>query len=211
MRRRCRTLRLTLVGFGIALSAAARGSALAAGPARVAMLVDTSQATAGAMNFVRSAVGALIAGLPDDTELLLATTGRRVQVRLAPTTDRQKALASAKGLTSDGGPTVLMDALLELDDRFMRKSVDRTAVFVILTGDGSESSKTDGDQFNTWLKTLPGRGLAAHAVILKNGNGVPEVVAHALCQATQGRCEAVGNGGLLAEKMASLAAWLTVR
>lgn len=211
MRRRSGTRMVALVGFAVALATAPFERASASGPARVAILVDTSQATAGAMNFVRAATAALISGLPDDTEVLLATTGRRLQVRLAPTTDRQKALGSTKGLTSDGGPTVLMDALLEIDDRFMRKSADRAPVFVILTGDGSESSKTDGDQFNSWLKTLPARHIAAHAVILKNGNGVPEVVAHALCQATQGRCEAVGNGGLLEERMASLAAWLTVR
>ncbi|HZR25930.1 MAG TPA: hypothetical protein VFA59_20185, partial [Vicinamibacterales bacterium] len=87
----------------------------------VAVMVDTSQATAASMNLVRTAVATFIGGLPPVDEVLLATTGRRMQVRVAPTTDRKKAVDSANGMTADGGPTVLMDGLLEIDSRFIRK------------------------------------------------------------------------------------------
>jgi len=52
-------------------------------------------------------------------------------------TVRQNA---ANGLFSDGGATPLMDALMEVDDRFMRKVEDRWPVFVLVSGDGAESS-----------------------------------------------------------------------
>jgi hypothetical protein len=175
---------------------------------RIAVLVDTSQATAGAMSFLRSSVAALIAGLPEGTEVLLATTGRRLQVRVPPTLDRKKAADSANGMASDGGGTVLMDGLLEIDDRFMKKAADRKSIFIVVTADGSENSRTEGDAFNAWLRTLPSRGVVAHAIVLKSGSGLPEVVANALTQATGGRCETIGNPGLLKEKTDALGAWL---
>src|SRR5215831_15269024 len=132
-----------------ALALTAPGRAVTAGGRlRVAILVDTSQATAGSINFVRSAVSTLIARLADDTEVVIVTTGRRAQVRTPPTTDRKKAQDSANGLTADGGGTALMDGLVEVDERFMRKAGDRKPVFVVVTGDGSENSKIDGDAFN---------------------------------------------------------------
>jgi hypothetical protein len=40
--------------------------------------------------------------------------------------------------------------------------------------------------------------------VLKSGNGPPEVIANALAQATGGRCETIGNAGLLQEKMSAI-------
>ena len=174
----------------------------------VAVMVDTSQATAASMNLVRTAVATFIGGLPPVDEVLLATTGRRMQVRVAPTTDRKKAVDSANGMTADGGPTVLMDGLLEIDSRFIRKG-NRNATFVIVTGDGTESSKGEPDAFNAWLKVLSTRGLVAHAVVLKSSsNGLPEVIANAVVQATGGRLETIGNAGSLLEKLDGIAARL---
>lgn len=179
------------------------------GDALVAVLVDTSQATATSTNFLRSSVAAFIGGLSPTTDVLLATTGRRLQVRLAPTADRKKAIESANGITSDGGPTVLMDGLLEVDSRFIKKA-NRKATIVIITGDGSESSRGEPDAFNEWLRTLATRGIVAHAVVLKSGsNGLPEVVANAVVRSTGGRLETIGNPGLLKEKMDLLLAKIT--
>ena len=186
-------------------SATTTGRTAATG-SRVAVVVDTSQATANSMNFLRSAVATLITRLPEGTEVLLATTGRRLQVRVAPTVDRRKAADSANAMTSDGGPTVLLDGLLEIDERFMRNVNGRNGVFVLVTGDGSESSKSEGTAFNSWLATLSARSIVAHAVVLKTGNGVPEVVAKAIAGATGGRCETIGSAALLQDKMEAIAA-----
>ena len=66
----------------------------------------------------------------------MITTGRQVRVRVPPTTDRQKLKEVAAGLFNDGGSTVLMDGLLEIDERFFRRSENRWPVFVIFTSDG---------------------------------------------------------------------------
>jgi len=210
MIRCCSALIVLALVLTAPLPLAGEGSSVQTSGMRVAVVVDTSQATVGSFNLVRPAASTLIEGLPEGTEVLLATTGRRMQVRVPPTTDRKKLLDSARGLTSDGGPTVLMDGLLEIDERFMRKANDRKPVFVIVTGDGSEGSvRTDGAAFNTWLRTLAPRGVVAHAVVLKSGNGLPEVVANAMTQATNGHFETIGNAGLLQGKMEALAALLS--
>ena len=137
--------------------------------------------------------------------MLLVTTGRRVQVRVPPTTDHKKLEDSARGLLSDNGPTPLADALLEIDERFMTAK-NRRPVFVILTGDGSESStRSDDKQFGSWLDHLAARGVRAHAVVLKTGNGVPEAIAGAVVRATGGHFETVSSGTALGDKLKSIA------
>ncbi len=121
------------------------------GPMRVALLVDTSEATAPAISQLRTGVVAFIDALPPEHEIALVSTGRRVQVRVQPTIDRKKLLAGANGLLSDGGATPLADALLEVNDRFMKKADH--PVFVIVTGDGPDSSiRTDDQAFNGFLQ-----------------------------------------------------------
>lgn len=175
-------------------------------PVRIALLVDTSAGTSAVLHQVRSSLIAFVDALPPDPELLLVSTGRRIQVRVQPTADRKKVKDSISGLVADGGPTPLMDALREIDDRFMRKAEDRSPVFVILTGDGSENSvNTDGPAFNTWLRTLGPRGVSAHAIVLKTGNGVPETVARAVTQTVGGHFETTGSGARLPDLMKALA------
>ena len=144
--------------------------------------------------------------LPPDVEVLIVSTGRRIQVRQMPTTDRKKAKDSVTGLMADGGPTPLMDALRDIDERFLRGPGDRWPVFVIVTGDGSENSKnTDAPSFNAWLRTLPPRRIVAHAIVLKTTDGFAETIARMVVQATGGHLETVGNGGLLAARLKALA------
>src|SRR5262245_32307984 len=110
---------------------------------------------------------------------MLVSTGRQMRIRVPPTPDRKKPTDAAKGLFSGGGATPLMDALLEIDERFMRTADDRWPVFVIITGDGAESSAGGNEKrFNDRLDALPMRGVAAHAITLKyRGGGMPEIVA----------------------------------
>jgi hypothetical protein len=138
------TNRAAMIALMLMLTAAPS----AAAPMRIALLVDTSAGTSSAIVQIRAGVSAFLEALPPEHEVVLVTTGRRTQVRVPPTTDRSKLTASAGGMLPDNGPTALMDALTEVDDRFMRKAGDRAPVFVIVTGDGSENSKGD-DQGST--------------------------------------------------------------
>jgi hypothetical protein len=172
---------------------------------RVALFVDTSEAASPALSQIRDGVAAFIDALPPETEVVLVSTGRRVQVRVPPTTDHKKLKSAASGLLSDGGPTPLLDALLEVDDRFMKKS-DRP-IFVIVTGDGSESSvRVDDKAFNRWLSSMAARHITVHGILLKStGTGMPETITNAAVKASGGHYDVMSNGKALPEKLKALA------
>ncbi|HMB79547.1 MAG TPA: VWA domain-containing protein [Vicinamibacterales bacterium] len=200
------TFRMTAVGVILMLAPAIS----AAPPMRVALLIDTSAATTSALPQIRAGVSAFLDALPPEHEVLLVTTGRHTQVRVPPTTDRAKLKASAGGLLSDSGPTALMDALTEVDQRFMRKAGQRWPVFVIITGDGSENSKdVDEPAFNRWMTDVARRGVSVNAIVLKaSGTGLPEFIASTLVKATHGHFATMGNGAGIAESMTQLAGQL---
>jgi VWA domain-containing protein len=172
---------------------------------RVALLVDTGEGATPALPEIRTGLIAFIDALPPGDEMLLVSTGRRVQVRVPPTSDHKKLKDSAAGLVSDGGPTPLVDALMETNDRFMKKA--ENPVFVIITGDGSESSvRTDDPTFNQWLQSLRDRRVPAHALVLKyQNNGLPDRIVTLAAQASGGHYEAMSNGKAIPEKMKALA------
>jgi hypothetical protein len=179
-------------------------AAQTAAPLRIAILVDTSAGTSTSLHVIKSAVASFVETLPDGAEILLVSTGRRTQVRLPPTTDRKKVAQSANGISADGGPTPLMESVLEIDERFMRRGV--RPVYVLVTSDGSESSaQGTADKFNAWLPTLGARHAVAHAIVLKSGNGFPEQVARALVQSTGGVFETIGNAGVLGDRLKVIA------
>jgi Mg-chelatase subunit ChlD len=170
------------------------------------LFVDTSDGTSAALNHIRAGLLAFLDAVPPDAEVMLISTGRQVRVRIQPTTDRKKLKDVAGGLFSDGGATPLIDALLEMDDRFVRKSPDRWPVFVIITGDGSESSEPAHEkQFNTWLRDLPARGISAHAFALKyKGGGLPDTIASHVVQTVDGRFDFMNTSNALPEKLRAL-------
>jgi len=181
-------------------------SGLVKSPMRIALFIDTSDGTANATSQIRTGLTAFLEALPADAEVMVVSTGRQVRVRLQPTTDRKKALDLAKGLFSDGGATPLRDALLEIDDRFFRKTEDRWPVFVIVTGDSAESSAPANEtKFNKWLNDLPARGISAHAFALKyRGGGVPDLVAHHVVQTAGGRFDFMNTANALPDKLKAL-------
>jgi hypothetical protein len=201
-------LRRLLVVVAIALTIAPPLSA--AGTMRVAVLVDTSAATASAIVQIRAAVSAFIDALPPESEALLVTTGRRTQVREQPTTDKAKLKGSASGMLSENGPTALMDALVDVDERFMRKAGERWPVFVILTADGNDSSKEDEQAFNRWISEVTRRGVSVNALVLKASTlGLTGSIATVLTRATHGHYASMGMTSGISEAMTKLADQLT--
>jgi len=180
---------------------------LAESPMRIVLLVDTSEGTTPAVNHIRTALSAFLDALPPEHEVTLVSTGRQVRVRVPPTTDRKKLKDAANGIFSEGGATPLMDALLEMDDRFLRKAEDRWPVFVIITGDGGESSAGANEKkFNDWLRALPARGISAHGVSLKlKGGGTPEMIAQHVSQTAGGQYDFINTSNSLPGKMKGIA------
>jgi hypothetical protein len=180
---------------------------LAADPMRIALIVDTSDGASKALTDFRTGLVAFLDALPPGPEVMLVSTGRQARVRVPPTTDRRKVREAAAGIFSDGGATILSDALLEMDDRFLHKAEDRWPVFVILTGDGTEGSAPANEKkLNEWIAALPARGISAHAIVIKyRGGGQPEVVASHVVQTAGGRYEFINTSNSVPEKMTALA------
>ena len=180
---------------------------LAQSPMRVALIVDTGDGMEKALNHLRAGVLAFADALPAPHEILLVSTGRQVRVRVQPTADRKKIKDAAAGLFLDGGGTPLMDGLMEIDDRFIRKADDRWPVFIIVTSDGSESSAGANEKkFNDWLAVLPSRGVSAHAIAIKyRGGSMTEVVAEHVTQTAGGHYDYMNTSNSLPEKMKAVA------
>ena len=182
-------------------------------PMRIALFLDTSDAAAPALTHLRAGAIAFLDALPPEDEVLLVTTGRQARVRVPPTTDRAKLKKEAGGLFGDGAGTVLMDGLMEIDDRFFKKADDRWPVFVIFTSDGTESSAGAREkEFNKWNLAIGARGVTVHAFVFKTGKGgaMPEVVANNLTRNTGGRYDVMNTTNALSEKMKALAEQLAL-
>jgi hypothetical protein len=176
-------------------------------PMRIALMLDTSDAAAPALTHMRSAVANFLDALPPEDEVILITTGRQMRVRVPPSTDRRKLKETAAGLFTDGAGTVLMDGLLEIDDRFFKKADDRWPVFVIFTSDGTEASTGSREkEFMKWTPMLGPRGITVHAFVMKTpkSSGMPEIVAENLTQNSGGRYDVMNTTTALPEKMKAL-------
>ena len=185
----------------------------ASDPMRIALVLDTSDAASPGLVHMRTAAVAFLDALPPEDEVLIVTTGRQARVRVQPTTDRKKLKETAGGLFTDGAGTVLMDGLLEIDDRFLKKADDRWPVFVIFTSDGTESSASAHEkEFNRWAVGLGPRGVTVHALVLKanKGGGTPDVIATTLTQNTGGRYDMMNTTNALPDKMKALAEQLAL-
>jgi hypothetical protein len=190
---------------------------LATNPMRIALMVDTSDAAGSVMQNLRVALPAFLDTLGPEHEVMLITTGRQMRVRVPATLDRRKLKEAAGSLFGDGAGTPLMDALLEVDRRFMSKSDDRWPVFVLVTTDGTESSAGALErEFNRWVDTLRYRAATVHALVFKvknsgatgangNGQGLPEIIAMNTTMNTGGHYESVIVGTALIDKMKALA------
>ena len=185
----------------------ARATLMSKIPMRVLLLADTSEHAAPALLQLRHALVAFLDALPPEHEAAIVTTGRRPSVRVPPTTDRKKLNNAASGLFTDGSGTAVIDALLECDDRFIKKVDDRWPVFVVVTSDGNESSTgVDEKRLDAWLSVLSARGISAHAITLKfKGTGLGETIAHTATQNAGGRYDFINSPSSLPEKMKMLA------
>src|SRR4051812_47073393 len=165
-------------------------------PMRIALMLDTSDAAAPALTHMRAGAIAFLDALPPEDEVILITTGRQMRVRVPPSTDRKKLKETAAGLFTDGAGTVLMDGLLEIDDRFFKKADDRWPVIVLFTSDGTESSTGSREkEFMKWSPQLAPRGITVHAFVLKTpkGSGMPEIVAENLTNNSGGRYDVMNT------------------
>jgi Mg-chelatase subunit ChlD len=175
---------------------------LANEPMRVALLVDTSAEAESALNHFRAGLTSFVAAMPAETEIVLISIGRQLRVRVQPTSDRARLAQGINNLFTDGGATVLVDALRESHSRFLRKVENRWPVFVIMTTDGPDNSSTRDDEYERFIRELQAAGATGHAMILKTrGSGVAGQIGLNFRDYTGGLLEQIAVSNALGEQM----------
>ncbi len=182
-------------------------SAQSSRPMRVVLLVDSGTNTSQWINQFRAGLGAFVDGLPPDAEVAYVTSGGQLQVKVQPTTDREKLHKEIDRFSSVGGANQFVDSLLEADKRFLKPAKDRWHVFVVLTTDNAEVvAETRIDEYNRFMRDFQSRGGVAHAILLKGRNtGAVTDVMMNLTTNTQGTYDPIAIGNGIPDKMKALA------
>jgi len=192
-------------------------------PLRVLFLVDTSDAVSRIPNQLRAAMQAFIDGVPPEDEIALVTMGRQLRIRVPATLDRKKLNDAARNIFADGGGTVLLDSLVEGNDRVLMRAENRASAIVILTTDGPETSTSVREEaFNKLVEILVGRGTVVHAVMLENTGatsaslpsasaGTQSVAALNITANTGGNIDTIAVATALPDKMKAAAQLLVAR
>lgn len=184
---------------------------LANEPMRIALIVDTSEPAAPALIQLREALQTFITTLPPEHEIVFITTGRQFRVHVQPTTDRERVAKAISTIFTDrGAGNVLLDSLVEADDRFLRRDDVSWPVIVMITTDGPEGSTvTRTEEYNAFVQSITARAGTVHATLLQSrtGVGLPLQVAMNLTQATGGQYESlnVNAAAILPETLRKLA------
>jgi len=146
-------------------------AALAGSPMRVALLVDTSQATEKTIiDSLRKSLPAFVDALPAEDELALVTIGNRSRTRGKPMTDRTKVRTDVTKISSDGGAVVLLDGLRDAYNQFMKPPEVKWPVFVVVTTDSAEGSTgVRGDDYGKLINEILMRGSSVHFVAIQSG------------------------------------------
>jgi len=176
-------------------------------PMRIMLLVDTTEGSKYKLPDLRAALDAFIDVIPEPHEIALVTTGQQVQVKAQPTSDHKKVKDAAASLFSVGGGTLLFDAIVDVDDRFLKKADNRSPVIVIVSGDGVESSQRyDEKFFDRTTRDLGQRNIPVHSIVFSTGTArFPFSIAMHLSQGTEGYAERIGASNMLPERLAILA------
>jgi len=176
-------------------------------PMRILLLVDNGRSTQPFIQEIRSGIVAFADAIPTLHELGLVTIGNTPVVRQEPSLDRTKLKQIARTLTS-GGTTVLVGAVYEMYDRFLRNAGDRWPVLVIVTSDGAEGSgQFYPEKFATFGRDMQAKDVVAHAIVLisAKGDALQVQITRALTEGTGGTYNTTATGGDLTSRLAAMA------
>ncbi len=176
-------------------------------PMRIVMLVDNGRSAQPFIQEIRAGIVAFADAIPTAHELALVTIGNTPVVRQEPSLDRTKLKQIAKTLTT-GGTTVLVNAVYEMYDRFLRDAADRWPVLVIVTSDGTEGSgQFYPEKFAAFGRDMQVKDVVAHAIVLisPKGDALQVQIAKALTGGTGGTYNTTATGGNLTSRLAALA------
>lgn len=179
-----------------------------AGPMKVALLVDNSDAAAQSLNPLRDGLSAFLDALPPEHEVGLFTIAGQARRRVDFTTDRGELQERATGLFVERNTGVVyLDGLVETWERRFDDD-DAWPVFVVLVYDGAEASRSvQQDEFNEFVGELRARAATVHAVLVSTrGGGLQTEVSTFLTRNTGGTYRALAAPTALPDVFGELAA-----
>jgi len=134
-------------------------------PLTVAFLVDDSQATNVATQFIREAVETFINSLAGKAEMSIVTFGERPTIAVDYTTDQKKLLDGGKRIFPRAGAGgYLMEAIIDVSRGFKkREKAPRKVIVVLMMDNGVEFSNRHYDNV---LNELESGGAALHVITL---------------------------------------------
>ncbi|HET7696509.1 MAG TPA: VWA domain-containing protein [Vicinamibacterales bacterium] len=146
---------------------------LSAGPATepltLALLVDDSQATTGATQFIREAVDGFITALAGTAEMSVVTFGERPTIVVDYTKDQKRLLDGAKRIFPRAGAgAYLMEAIAEVSRGLQKRNAARPVIVVLMMDNSVEFSNRHYEQV---LNELEAGGAALHVVSLGQPGG----------------------------------------
>ncbi len=176
-------------------------------PMRILLLVGNGRSAQPFIQEIRSGIVAFADAIPPEHEVGLVTIGNIPVVRQAPAIDRTKLKQIATTLTT-GGTTVLVNAVYEMYDRFLRNASDRWPVLVFVTSDGTEGSgQFHPDKFAAFGRDMHAKDVVAHAIVLisAKGGALQVQITRALTESTGGTYSTTSTGRDLTVRFAALA------
>lgn len=176
-------------------------------PMRILLLVDNGRSAQPFIHEIRGGIVAFADAIPSEHEVGLVTIGSTPVVRQEPAIDRTKLKQIAKTLTT-GGTTVLVNAVYEMYDRFLRNTRDHWPVLVLVTSDGTEGSgQFYPDKFAAVGRDMQAKDAVAHAIVLISAKGdtLQVQITRALTEGTGGTYNTTATGGDLTARFAALA------
>ena len=176
-------------------------------PMRILLLVDNGRSAQPFIQEIRSGIVAFADAIPAEHELSLVTIGNTHVLRQEPSADRTKLKQIARTLTT-GGTTVLISAVYEMYDRFLRNAAGRWPVLVMITSDGTEGSgQFYPEKFAAFGRDMHAKDVVVHSVVMMSatGDALQVQIGRALAEATGGTYHTTLTGGDLSARLASIA------
>ena len=132
-------------------------------PLQIALLVDTSEAAARAVNDFRTGLAAFIAAMDAGDRISIIGFGGPPQILAASSLDRAPLLDAAGGVFAGAGTAAyLLDAMSETAAGFIKRAAQRP-VMVVLATEGLDHSFENP---STVLRTLEDAAITVHTVVL---------------------------------------------
>lgn len=177
-------------------------------PMRILLLVDNGRSAQPFIQEIRSGIVAFADAIPPGHELGLVTIGNTPVLRQEPAVDRT-TLKQLAGTLATGGTSMLINAVYEMHDRFLRTAGERWPVLVIVTSDGAEGSGTfDPEKFAAFARDMQAKDVVVHALVLRSakaGDALQVQIGRALAEGTGGTYNTTITGGDLTGRLTAIA------